>query len=250
MNNIELYVVPDVHGRDFWKDLKRISIDKPVVFLGDYLDPYPDEKISKKTTIANFEEIIDLARSNSNVTLLSGNHDLTYAVSTLICDCRKDLVNYKDIRKLFIDNMDLFKLVWQGNVNGKNCLLSHAGIHPRWLSRWDYSTEDICKFNQLYLNRDSHLIEALAEVSSYRGGFGNDVGSPVWADIREYQWASKEDMEKIADFQICGHTQLIRMATLENGISCIDTRQIYAVYNDGDIRPIEGQNLTVEGLSL
>ena len=37
MNN--LIVVPDVHCRNFYKPVLEIT-DKPVVFLGDYMDPY------------------------------------------------------------------------------------------------------------------------------------------------------------------------------------------------------------------
>ena len=39
-----ILVIPDVHGRTFWKEpvCKLIeSVDK-VIFLGDYLDPYGD----------------------------------------------------------------------------------------------------------------------------------------------------------------------------------------------------------------
>lgn len=38
-------VVPDVHGRDFWREpvKKYIETVDRVVFLGDYLDPCEDE---------------------------------------------------------------------------------------------------------------------------------------------------------------------------------------------------------------
>lgn len=37
MNTI--YIVPDVHCRSFYKPILQIK-DKPIVFLGDYMDPY------------------------------------------------------------------------------------------------------------------------------------------------------------------------------------------------------------------
>ena len=40
-----ILVIPDVHGRTFWKEPvgKYINVVDRVVFLGDYLDPYPTE---------------------------------------------------------------------------------------------------------------------------------------------------------------------------------------------------------------
>lgn len=72
---MEMLIVPDVHGRTFWKDV--IDSNLSVVFLGDYTDPYPQEEISKKQTIDNFKEIIEFAKENKNrVTLLLGNHKI------------------------------------------------------------------------------------------------------------------------------------------------------------------------------
>ena len=41
----KLLVIPDVHGRTFWKTPVRKYLDHVdrVIFLGDYLDPYKDE---------------------------------------------------------------------------------------------------------------------------------------------------------------------------------------------------------------
>ena len=44
--NIKLAIVPDVHARDFWREpVKEIlkDTDAHIVFLGDYVDPYPFE---------------------------------------------------------------------------------------------------------------------------------------------------------------------------------------------------------------
>ena len=43
-----MILVPDIHGRDFWKVVKSYK-DNTIVFLGDYLDPYINEfpEISK-----------------------------------------------------------------------------------------------------------------------------------------------------------------------------------------------------------
>ena len=39
-------VIPDVHGRKFWRDVVKGNEDKRIIFLGDYLDPYGMEGIS------------------------------------------------------------------------------------------------------------------------------------------------------------------------------------------------------------
>ena len=76
----KILIVPDVHGRKFWHKAKEMidSVDK-VVFLGDYLDPYPFEHISRLDAIKEFEEIIKFKNDNPDkVVLLLGNHDCAY----------------------------------------------------------------------------------------------------------------------------------------------------------------------------
>lgn len=45
-------IIPDVHGRDFWKDAAN-RFPGNIVFLGDYLDPYPLEGISPDEAFTN-----------------------------------------------------------------------------------------------------------------------------------------------------------------------------------------------------
>ena len=70
----KIIIIPDVHGRTFWKDAvyKYRNVEGVhIVFLGDYLDAYKDiDGIEAEDAIANFEEIIDVARSANNITLL------------------------------------------------------------------------------------------------------------------------------------------------------------------------------------
>lgn len=71
-------IIPDVHGRDFWKDAAN-RFPGNIVFLGDYLDPYPLEGISPDEAFTNFQEILSFKKANPDrVTLLLGNHDLQY----------------------------------------------------------------------------------------------------------------------------------------------------------------------------
>ena len=70
----KLYICPDVHCRNFYKPLLKVK--DPIVFLGDYMDPYYYEGFHDENGIENLEEIFDFARNNKNVTLLLGNHKL------------------------------------------------------------------------------------------------------------------------------------------------------------------------------
>ena len=70
---MEILIVPDIHGRPFYK--KVLNSNLPIVFLGDYLDPYPYELYTFEESLNNFKEIIEFKKENKQrVTLLIGNH--------------------------------------------------------------------------------------------------------------------------------------------------------------------------------
>ena len=123
-----MIVIPDVHGRLFWKEaIAAAKEDEKIIFLGDYLDPYSYEfeedplmsqfaetyETMSTHVLNNFKEIIEFKKQNPDrVILLLGNHDCTYAISTNICDCRRDRLNYKKICELFEENKHLFTLAY------------------------------------------------------------------------------------------------------------------------------------------
>jgi predicted MPP superfamily phosphohydrolase len=75
----KILILPDIHGRPFWKDAVEKHFDEcdKIVFLGDYLDAYPNEEITRKQEKNNFSEIISFKEKNADkVVLLLGNHDL------------------------------------------------------------------------------------------------------------------------------------------------------------------------------
>ena len=48
----KIYIIPDVHGRDFWKGVRNHVEDfDKIVFLGDYVSPYSHEGISNEQAI-------------------------------------------------------------------------------------------------------------------------------------------------------------------------------------------------------
>lgn len=225
--DIKLIIVPDVHGRTFWEDV--FKYDTEIVFLGDYLDPYPYENIFPWDALDNFTHILAFAKWNPRVHLLLGNHDLAYVKGPHICRNRMDRANYDEIRRLFLDHQDLFSMAYDCNINGKNFFISHAGITPGWYELhsdiFDRSfSETLCAdyINRLY--DEGLLNRALGDVGSYRKG-SDKCGSMVWADIFEHaqdQWNQRTDV-----IQIVGHSQCVECPLL--------IQQNYLVY-DVDIR--------------
>ena len=78
----KIYILPDIHARSFYKPILQVK-DSPVIFLGDYMDPYGFEETSDEDGVANLEEIFEFAKKNKNVTLLAGNHDASFIWSYL-----------------------------------------------------------------------------------------------------------------------------------------------------------------------
>ena len=106
----ELIVVPDIHCRDFWKKVLTIK-DKKIIFLGDYLDPYPYEGLSFENGINGLKQIIDFKKNNpERVTLLLGNHDFNYFWQFNWAS-RFNRRYSETIHYLFADNLNLFDIL-------------------------------------------------------------------------------------------------------------------------------------------
>ena len=229
--NKKLILIPDIHGREFWKDaLEYINSDIPVVFLGDYLDPYSYEGITPEKAIDNFKEILEKTKDRKNVDLLIGNHDCTYIYpDNGICECRTDYLGFPVIQELFKENQGRFKLV----TEKENFILSHAGIHKPWLEFVGLKLEEILEKNITKI--PEKIINSLLCVSWYRGGIG-DWGSPVWADIREFQ-------NYYGKNQIVGHTQQQEKPVRMGNVVCLDCRECFYVDEEGDIRWLKNDNV-------
>lgn len=205
-------IIPDVHGRTFWHKAKEMinSVDK-VVFLGDYLDPYPWECISRLDAIEEFKEIIKFKTDNlDKVVLLLGNHDCAYCFNFGSAS-RYDYDNAHKIKTLFNQNIDLFELFHKEDTY----LFSHAGITNDWLKTY-FSGKSIDEFFTL---SKENIIPYLWVVSFLRGG-SDDTGSMVWSDVRE------KDREPTF-YQIFGHTQLESEPIITDKWACLDVRRCF-----------------------
>ena len=250
----EIIIVPDIHGRAFWRDtLPYIQNGTPVIFLGDYLDPYPHEGISPDQALDNFKDILKETEGRDNVTLLLGNHDMTYvAPEADICECRTDYEHLEELHQLFMHNADRFKFIHQvrRDMATPSVTFSHAGIHPGWFKRfWPGIQANIMQdsLQQLMVDQDwwHKFCQDLAVVSRERGGWGK-YGSCVWADIREFEWAN----ELWPGLQIVGHSQQLNYGYNEQGklwwkpgqpvrmqnVVCLDCHQCFYLDSEGDIR--------------
>ena len=259
-------LVPDVHGRTFWKDiLPFVDECERIIFLGDYHDPYGDEGILPFHSLENFKEILEFAKAHKDkVTLLLGNHDLTYYTRTgddywSVRANRIDVANYQEIRKLFYENHELFELLTVINMVDENrvFLLSHAGVHPLWVTEnklvnnysvTNTAAETIWMYiDNLFRLGDIKLISALGDVGFYRGG-SCDAGSIVWADCREFLFNQHTPYT-----QIFGHTQQLTRQVKEDGKVefvpgkpfitgenvCIDCHKCFYIDEEGTIRDLK-----------
>ena len=234
----KILLIPDIHGRDFWKKAK--NFEGEIVFLGDYLDPYcfefdkngkyqefyngelvkfniaPDRK---ESCIENLKEIISFAKSRNNVTLLLGNHDYHYLYMGFDAS-RKDTTRFPEIKKLFLKNSGIFKDYYIKD----NLLCTHAGASIDWVSLYSHSGN----FEDAISNAAP---DQKFSVSSYRGGTDRCSG-PLWLDVNEITTdKNKLYTDSKIKYQVFGHTILIEQGSIckrENG-ACIDSREIFEI---------------------
>lgn len=235
-------IIPDVHGRIFWeKAIKQKSSDDIVIFLGDYLDPYPNENISKEDTLFNFIKIINLKKSDpEHYILLLGNHDLGYLWGEYFCSSRHWYEKHEELHQLYQDNHDLFDLFYQYN----NIIFSHAGVHPRWLEQNDINWDSIELINKMFHNCQQMIDykwvkNVMYYIDLWRGGFSN-IGSPVWADIRCFI-NNSEDVDKY--IQYFGHTQLANKPIRVKTCHCLDCRRAFILQEDMSLTELDGSKV-------
>lgn len=232
-------IIPDVHGRTFWKTAveEHASECDKIIFLGDYLDPYPwecaTEGITRRSSMENFEEIIEYKKENKEkVILLLGNHDLPYYDRNFKTRVRYDSSHAWSIERMFNNNRSLFQLAYELDAD-KHYLFTHAGIVKSWYEKHKDYIGDFTIENINTLKGSGHGIEILSEVSRERGGW-NNVGSLVWSDINEK--GDSEDFEGI--YQIFGHSQQDKYPVITKTWACLDCRKAFILNEDGGFTEI------------
>lgn len=233
----QILVVPDDHGRGFWKEFIKGYENETIVFLGDYTDPYPHEEISEEETLANLLDIIEFKKEHvDNVILLLGNHDCSYRYNSSLCNCRYAKRLAADFRKAFIDNKDLFQLAFECKIGDKEYNFSHAGISSEWISDIEHTfyriegESNVEFLNRLYKEEKWQLLDYLRYISRLRGGF-DPYGSCIWCDVREWLKEIKPLTSK--SYQVFGHTQLREEPIITDKIACLDCRRGFLIKKDG-----------------
>lgn len=256
-----LLIVPDVHGRTFWEGpISRYmhQVDK-IVFLGDYLDPYPAEAdVKTENAFDNFKRIISLKQEYPDlVVLLKGNHDEHYSSETfqeMAGGTRCDYKNWDRNHELFNRLSGIFQLAYYHRINGVPYIFSHAGITTYWLKKvnhklWKMSEEQVSiadplitgKINQLDFSEEGQKL--LAVIGKSRSTFGEKTGSILWADVSEHESDQLNKYGFKQSFQIFGHTRLKGILTdMIQGerFAMIDSQKCFLLDwdYDGKLRPV------------
>ena len=239
----QILVIPDVHGRSFWKNAVAQNTDIPIIFLGDYLDPYAHENISQEEALANFKEIIAFKQANKDrVTLLIGNHEIHY-IDTFYKFGRKDTIRAEEIHKLILDNLSLFSIASHKEINGKTLLFTHAGlVEPWWKKHFPNTPTDansICDaLNEKMKNMESFgtfIDNAIMDVTKLRGGDA-EAGSCLWADLDEHD--DRPDYFH-GIYQVFGHTQQKKKAVIKKTFADLDCRKAFLITSKGKIKEIK-----------
>jgi len=246
-----ILVVPDVHGRTFWKEPAKRYLDEvdKIVFLGDYLDPYRDEgnNFSSDEITENLLQIIELKWENGEkVVLLKGNHDQHYASELFMSiagGTRMDYMNWINYNDIFNEYKNLFCIAHLETVGELPYVFTHAGLTPYWINKvnsrvWNLPEEEVRVDDPAIINRINDLEntslgeEMLGTVGMRRSYMGEETGGVLWADIAEHytEEAPKEyGLDRV--FQVFGHTRLKGKADkveFEN-LAMIDSQQCFMI---------------------
>ena len=232
----KILIIPDVHCRKFFNDAIKNNIDNvsKVVFLGDYVDPYPTDTMEMyDDPIECLEDIIKIKKDlKEKCILLLGNHICHYVWNEFPISTRYNNINSKDYYTLIKNNIELFNLTWVEN----DIIFSHAGITDFWANEvWEtlefpedglvdkkvvaevFRDTPIKNFSPLYIN----LIGMIGRI---RGGYYK-TGSCEWADIREHitkvNGAGQIIPKEYDYYQVFGHTY-IKKPLIFDTWACLD----------------------------
>lgn len=253
----KILILPDIHSRPFWKEATEKyeqECDK-IIFLGDYVDSYPDEGFTRKQAIRALEEVIEYKLNSKDKTvLLLGNHDCHYLIKKFPRSTRYDSSNAYKIRELYCQNKHLFKLAHEETINDKKYLFTHAGLMNSWIER----NKDI--IGEPTVDSLNHLLDnprgisALSEISNYRTWLGEKSGSIVWSDVREkidlddsLEYNIIPNADSIVegyDYQIFGHTQQNKDPMITDKWACLDCRKAFILDENGTLMQVTDEKET------
>ena len=245
---MKILIIGDIHARPFWKEaIEKYGNDcDKIVFLGDYVDPYPIEGHTRKEAISTLEEVIDFKKKNSDkVVLLIGNHDAHYFIKNFPRSSRYDSSHAYKLREIYNTFKSLFKLAHEEVINEKKYLFTHAGLMNSWIKRNEkvIGEPTVESLNKLIDFKKG--ISALSDISNYRTWLGEKSGSILWSDVREKIKDIDALTNKIIpdedsivegyDYQIFGHTMLSNGPIINEYWACLDFKMAFIIDENGNI---------------
>ena len=251
-NDIRYVIVPDVHGRNFYEyDVNMFlehTDDTKIIFLGDYIDPYPREKITPNDSLERLKSIIDLKKKYSDrITLLIGNHDFHY-IDGSSRGCRMDYHNKDEICGLFMKNIDLFEYVKCERIGKTNFIFSHAGFGFAWFSfhsdlfglfgeddekRKAFTYDTIKNIDWKGISYYRTALNAYGDVGVSRGGMYNHP-SFMWADVTDI--LMDNDIMVGGCVQVFGHTmQKVGHPLRFDNCFCLDCQKTFYINDKGTV---------------
>ena len=242
-----MIIIPDIHGRTFWKEAVQGKENEDIVFLGDYLDPYSYEGITYTDALDNFRDILEFKHAHpDNVSLLLGNHDLGYLCPQINL-CRHDFDRHDEIRDLLTENMECFQLCTSREIAGKTYLFSHSFVSYYWMEtckrflHFDYSRPDEIAgiLNSMLHDQQEKMFELLAMVSHHRSG-DLAFGSMVWSDLLEVK-LPESFIEGVVN--VFGHSQ-VREPAIYSRFACLDVKHAFILHEDGTFSMMERTKAT------
>lgn len=234
MEKKQTLVVPDVHGRTFWRNAVSKYKDQVefIVFLGDYLDPYPSEA-SPVEAWEEFQDIVKLKKlMPEKVILLEGNHDAHYHYLETFEEYgrspRFDWSCARKYEKFFNQNQDLFQAAFKwGDI-----LFTHAGVSLGWIGQNKLllpQLKDIDWWlNNMLKTCPMSSLNYLGDMEVRRGGWCKS-GSPLWAD-----WEERDEFLKDL-YQVVGHTWSGE-ARITDYAACLDCEKVFLIGEDRKIK--------------
>lgn len=231
-----MIVVPDIHGRTFWKDaVAKADEDEEIIFLGDYHDPYPGEidgttglEITQESSMANFGDILRFAKSDGRVTLLLGNHDASYAFGTE--PCRYDYERADVLTRMYRGNIGEFDICAHRVVGGTDMLFSHTCVTKGWLESVRMDGLSAAELAGALNGKSQDVIQAIGRIGWLRGG-DHRYGGPLWADLRE---ADFEGHDIPGTFQVFAHTGA-KAPIITEWFAMLDCRRAFRITGKKDI---------------
>ena len=231
-------VIPDLHGKSFWKLITHLEKSDRVVFLGDYFDCY--DIFSTAEQIYNFKEILDYKKSGqAEVIILIGNHDHHYfpEIGNTGTSGYQPVGKY-EIEYVINENREDLQMAYQMD----KYLFTHAGVSEVFMNnifgKQGWNIENIAEeLNELFKHKPH------AFTFSGRDSYGYDIGqTPIWIRPSSLMKANKTSDIKKKYIQIVGHTGVLKIDKKGNStgkryyfVDTFETSMEYLVIEDNKL---------------